>query len=141
MPNIYFYTPAENAYYPYDPKNFKKRRMLEGNNDPNKLDEMIYRFMPTFAKKVRNLDQFQEFMDNFDVMNRVLYFASEKEPPRYFKGLTSYFKDRLEFAYITQDAIEVAAYFNMTVRPRWLLLKKNGPVGYEPRRYIGKRNF
>lgn len=141
MPNVYFYTPEDVVFYPYDPKTFKKRKVLETNDDPNKLDSMIYRYMPTFAKRIRNMEDFNQFMENFDAINRAIYFANENEPPRYFKGLTSYFKDRLEFAYVTPDALEVSAYFNMTVKPRWVVLKKNGPVGYEPRKYIGKRNF
>ena len=97
--------------------------------------------MPTFAKKINNMDDFNSFMEGFDNINRTVYFSNEKEPPRYYKGLTSFFKDRLEFAYVTKDAFEVLAYFNQTETPRWLVLKKDGSVGYSTRKYIGTRNF
>jgi hypothetical protein len=115
--------------------------MLPSNNDPNALDEMIYRYMPVFAKKVDNMDDLNKFMDEFENINRAIYFSNEDDPPRYFKGLTSYFKDKLEFAYVTKDAFEVFAYFNQTKKPRWIVLKKNGAVGYTTRRYVGKRTF
>lgn len=141
LPNVYFFTPEDIAYYPYDPKPFQKRKMIPENRDPNMLDEMIARYMPTFAKKISNMDDLNTFMNEFDAINRTLYFANEDEPPRYFKGLTSYFKDKLEFGYVTKDAFEVFAYFNQTAKPRWAVLKKNGVVGYVTRNYIGKRTF
>ena len=138
---MYFFTPEDIAYYPYDPKPFKKRKMIAKNHDPNELDEMIYRYMPTFAKKIQNMDDLNKFMDDFDSINRTIYFSNEVEPPRYFKGLTSYFKDKLEFGYVTKDAFEVMQYFNQTKQARWIVLKKNGAIGYSTRRYLGKRSF
>lgn len=141
LPNVYFFTPEDIAYYPYDPQPFKKRKMIPTNRDPNLLDKMIYDYMPTFAKKIQNMDDLNRFMDEFDAINRTIFFSNEDEPPRYFKGLTSYFKDKLEFGFVTKDAFEVFSYFNQTTKPRWIVLKKNGPVGYTIRKYIGKRNF
>lgn len=137
LPNVYFYTPEDIAYYPYDPKPFKKRKMIPSNRDPNQLDEMISRYMPVFAKKIQNMDDLNKFMNDFDAINRTLYFSNDDEPPRYFKGLTSYFKNKLEFGFVTKDAFEVFAYFNQTSKPRWIVLKKNGVVGYTTRRYLG----
>ena len=141
LPNVYFFLPEQVTYFPYDPASFSKPKMLPTNKDPNELDAMIYRYMPTFAKKISNLEDFNNFIDKFDAINRTLFFSNTNEPPRYFKGLTSFFKDRLEFGYVTKDAHDVHEYLNQTSRPRWMVLKTNGVVGFEKRNYVGKRTF
>ena len=102
---------------------------------------MINKHMPVFAKKIKNMQDFNDFMEKFAKINRTLYFSNSDEPPRYFKGLTSFFKDRLEFGFVTRDAYEVQEYLNQTTSPRWVVLKSDGLVHFEKRLYLGKRNF
>lgn len=97
--------------------------------------------MPVFAKRISNMTDFNDFMENFGALSRVLYFSTSDEPPRYFKGLTSYFKDKLEFAYITKDAVDVYEYLNQTTKPRWVVLKRLGKVKFKRKNYLGKRDF
>lgn len=97
--------------------------------------------MPIFAKKVSNMTEFNEFMENFGEISRAIYFSNSEEPPKYFKGLTSHFKDKLEFAFVTPDAADVYKYMNQTTSPRWIVLKRMGKVNFQRRNYLGKRTF
>lgn len=97
--------------------------------------------MPIFAKKVSNMSDFNSFMQEFGAIDRAIYFTNTEEPPRYFKGLTSFFKDKLEFAYVTINATDVQEYLGQPSRPRWMVLKKQGKVKFDKRNYIGKRSF
>lgn len=141
LPNAYAFVPKELTYYPYNPQEFNKSKEIEKSSNADNLDSLIYNYMPTFAKRISNIDDMNDFIDNFDDMNRTIYFSNEESPPSYFKGLSSYFKDRLEFAYVLPSAYEVHSYFSITKLPRWLVLKKESALKYSKRRYLGKRTF
>lgn len=141
LPNVYFFVPKVNAYFPYHPMSFDKPEEIYPSRDPSKLDMMLQHYMPVFSKKIKNMDDMNHFMDHFARANRTIFFSNQEQPPSYFKGMTSFFKDRLEFAYVMPDAFEVQEFFNITTTPRWIVLKADTTVKFDVRRYLGKRTF
>lgn len=41
LPNTYFHTPEDIAYFPYNPMTFKKQKLIPQKRDPKELDYQI----------------------------------------------------------------------------------------------------
>jgi hypothetical protein len=141
LPSIHFKTPENEAYYPYNPITFAEPPFEPEYSDPAALSQMIASFMPVYAKKITSMSDANDFVEKFGQLNKTLYFAESDQAPTYFKGLSSYFKDRLEFGLVSPDAHEVVEYFNVTSRPRWLVIKIRDAVKMEKRTYRGSLAF
>ena len=141
LPSIHFKTPESEAYYPYNPVTFAEPRSEPEYSDPAALSAMIASFMPVYAQKIRSMADANDFVEKFGTLNKTLYFAESEQPPVYFKGLSAYFKDRLEFGLVSPDAHEVVEFFNVTQRPRWLVVKIRDAVKLEKRTFRGALGF
>lgn len=96
LPTVSFLEPETNVYFPYDPNTFTQPHQEADFSDPNSLAEMIASYMPVYAKKIKNIEDANNFVEKFGHLPKVLYFLNSDEVPIYFKGLTAVFKDRLE---------------------------------------------
>jgi hypothetical protein len=141
LPSIHFKTPESEAFYPYNPVTFSQPAYEPEYSDPAALSRMIATFMPVYAKKIDSMNDANDFVEKFGHLNKTLYFSESDQPPTYFKGLSSYFKDRLEFGLVGPDAHEVVEYFNVTSRPRWIVIKIRDAVKMEKRSYRGQLSF
>lgn len=141
LPTVSFRTPQEGVYYPYHVAHFKAPANEVDFSLPDALGETIHKFMPVYALKVNSQKEASYFIESFGHLNKTLYFPAEDELPTYFKGLTAYFKDRLEFAYVSPDAYEVLEFFNVTTRPKWVVVKMGNVVFMDRRTYQGPLSF
>ena len=96
LPTISFLVPETNVYFPYDPSTFHQPQYEPNFSDPNSLSDMISSYMPVYAKRIKNIEDANNFVEKFGHLNKALYFLNSEEVPTYFKGLTSTFKDKLE---------------------------------------------
>lgn len=142
LPTVSFRLPEENVYFPYDPITFQPLSMEGELSTPEVLDTQINHYMPIFAKKIKNIEDNNWFVEKFGHLDKVLYFSQDADNmPSYFKGLTSYFKDKLEFAIVSPDAYEVIEYYNITSKPKWIVVKVKNSVYMDVRRYQGELTF
>ena len=141
LPSIHFKTPENEAYFPYNPVTFSETPYEPEYSDPAALSLMIASFMPVYAKRIGSMSDANDFIEKFGHLNKTLYFGESEAAPTYFKGLSSYFKDRLEFGLVSPDAHEVVEYFNVTSRPRWIVIKIRDAVKMEQRKYRGAMSF
>lgn len=141
LPNLKYYFPQEKVYFPYHPKNVPKERLVKKAETYEDLELNLVAFLPNFAWEISSMESYDKFNKETAMINKTIYFGSEEEPPSYFKGLTAHFKDILEFGFVPSSAKEVQKNFGIEILPRWIVLKKEGTVGYKIRRYVGKRSF
>lgn len=141
LPSIHFKTPESEAFYPYDPISFKEAPFQPEFNKPHELSMMIESYMPVYARKINNMKDANDYIEKFGHLNKSLYLSTSDELPLYFKGLSVFFKDRLEFGFVSSDAHEVIEYFNITSRPKWLVVRIKNLVNMEKRSYSGTLGF
>lgn len=142
LPTVSFRLPEDNVYFPYDPITFQPLSMEGDLTTPEALDTQINHYMPIFAKKIKNIEDNTWFVERFGHLDKVLYFSLDSEnTPGYFKGLSAYFKDKLEFAIVSPDAYEVLEYYNITTKPKWVVIKVKNTVFMDVRRYQGELTF
>lgn len=100
LPTVSFMVPETNVYFPYDPNTFSQPQYEPDFSDPNSLADMIASFMPVYAKKIKNMEDANNFVEKFGHLSKALYFLNSEEIPIYFKGLTATFKDKLEVEFL-----------------------------------------
>lgn len=96
LPTVSFIAPEQDVFFPYDPMSFKEPQYEPDFSDPNSLSDMISSYMPIYAKKIKNMEEANNFIEKFGHLSKAFYFLNSEEPPIYFKGLTAAFKDKLE---------------------------------------------
>lgn len=141
LPRINFKEPLEGTYYPYNPIPFEKPIETQDTENPNDLAETIEKYMPVYAKIIKNMEDSNTFVEKYGELNRAFYFTSSEEIPTYFKALSAKYKDKMEFALVKPDAYDVLEYFNITSKPRWMVTKLKDQVGFEKRVYHGDLTF
>lgn len=100
LPYVSFYIPEQSVFFPYDPISFQEPQFEPNFSDPNALSEMIESYMPVYAKKIKNIEDVNNFIEKFGHLSKVLYFPNSDETPVYFKGLTAIYKDKLEVPFL-----------------------------------------
>lgn len=100
LPTVSFLVPDMNVYYPYDPNSFQQPLYEPDFSDPNSLADMIASYMPVYAKRIKNIEDANNFVEKFGHLSKALYFVNSEEIPIYFKGLTAVFKDKLEVVHV-----------------------------------------
>lgn len=98
LPTVSFIVPEQNVFFPYDPITFNTPQFEPDFSDPNSLGDMIDSYMPVFAKRIKNIEDTNHFVEQFGHLSKVLYFLNSEEVPVYFKGLSAVYKDKLEVA-------------------------------------------
>jgi hypothetical protein len=96
LPTVSFLVPEVSVFFPYDPISFQKPQFEPDFSDPNSLADMVSSYMPVYAKKIKNIEDANNFVEKFGYLPKALYFLNSEETPIYFKGLTAVFKDKLE---------------------------------------------
>ena len=96
LPTVSFLVPETSVFFPYDPVSFQEPQYEPDFADPNSLADMVSSYMPVYAKKIKNIDDANNFVEKFGYLPKVLYFLNSEETPIYFKGLSAVFKDKLE---------------------------------------------
>jgi hypothetical protein len=102
LPYVSFYMPEESVFFPYDPISFQEPQFEPDFSDPNALSQMIESYMPVYAKKIKNMEDANNFIEKFGHLSKVFYFPNSEETPSYFKGLTAVYKDKLEVLLIEE---------------------------------------
>lgn len=96
LPTVSFIVPEQNVFYPYDPISFQTPQFEPDFSDPNSLGDMIDSYMPVYAKRIKNMEDVNYFIEKFGHLSKALYFLNSEEVPVYFKGLSAFYKDKLE---------------------------------------------
>jgi hypothetical protein len=96
LPTVSFIVPEQNVFYPYDPITFNTPQFEPDFTDPNSLGDMIESYMPVYAKRIKNIEDANYFIEKFGHLSKALYFLNSDEVPVYFKGLSAVYKDKLE---------------------------------------------
>lgn len=141
MPVFYFRVPEEGVYYPYNVLSFREPVVEPDITNPDSLAQTIVSYMPVYAMRIKNIQDANTFVEKFGALNKTLYFATDNEIPTYFKALSTIYKDKLEFAFVEPDAYEVIEYFNVTSRPKWVVVRLTNPVYMTTRKYTGNLTF
>lgn len=65
-----------------------------------KIKEFAKRHLPNFSASINSLAEMDEFLSQSAVPNKAVLFTDKPHTPPLFKGLTSRFRERLDFAEI-----------------------------------------
>ncbi len=98
---------------------------LETELTANNFYNFMVKNMPDYTRPLRtraDLDHFREENVNIDV-NKVLILSNKKQPLNEFKAISSEFRDRLVFGFVSSDAVEVQAEFEreIAVKPELVI--------------------
>lgn len=90
LPHISFFVPNYIESDPYNKGNRKLPRDVAYTGIVS-LDGLMMKaneLMPSFYKKIENLKEMKEYLDNKEIPMKFLYFTTEDVPPIYLKSLT-----------------------------------------------------
>ena len=96
---------------------------------PQKFKNYVLANLPDFSVKLDSLKKVNEFTgaeDDKDT-NRVILFSKKGKTPPVYKVLTSAFRDRIRFGFVSSDSADVVNEFGVTEFPTILALKSFEP--------------
>ena len=108
------------------------------------MDNLIgyaYALMPNFRKIIEDEKDLEAFFEDRQIL-KVILFNAAPDTPQDFKGLTSYFRNRIDFAEIFANNSLLCEKYGVTEFPHVLLLKYDESAGdFAEVTYNGAKRF
>jgi hypothetical protein len=126
LPALSGYQPA--GLNPYTGKPLVHKRDYEGVLGQKELVDWIADNAAHFGAKLDILN-IKDFLA--EDLNKVLLFSNKAAVPLMYKGLTSFYRGRLEFGFVNKDQTDLQARYQVTAFPTILVITKEGLQTYE----------
>lgn len=93
------------------------------------IKSYVLKNLPDYSIKINSLKKLEEFRDikNDSDINKVILFSKKSNTPPIFKVLTSLFRERFRFGFVSSDSKDVINEFNITNYPTIVTLKSYDP--------------
>eukprot|EP00347_Sterkiella_histriomuscorum_P011459 403372372 len=78
-----------------------------------KVKSFILSNLPDYSTKIETIAQLEAFADNKDDLevNKVILFSNKTKTPPIYKALTTYFRDRVRFAFVQAENKDIVALY------------------------------
>ena len=97
--------------------------------------------MPNFRRLIKDEDDLEKFLENSDML-KVILFNEKPDAPQDFKAITSYYRNRIDFAEVSNETAEICEQYEVESFPTVILLKYDQETDeYKRIRYGGARRF
>jgi thioredoxin-like negative regulator of GroEL len=123
LPHIMVLEPPTTKINPYTKQPMQPvEHRFEGSVSPKSLGDFAKKWMPAWRKKLATNTDLEEFLADKLIRNKVILFTSKDETSPLYKGATSEFRDRLDFAEVHENARDIVKKYKIDTFPTLMVL-------------------